>query len=490
MTKLFGTDGIRGVVGQWPLEPDFVLHLGQAAGCVIRGERREASVVIGRDTRQSGAMLQEALDAGLMSAGVHVIDLGVAPTPGVAWLVRHMEADAGVVISASHNPADQNGIKFFNRDGRKLPDELETAIENLLPRTAEAPYKAIAVQAHIGHVHNGEIYQEMYQRSLLAEQAGLNLDGWKVVMDCANGAASFIAPEVFSRLGAEVVAIHASPNGMNINVDAGSEHVRRSMEEMYLLIQHHQAKFGLAFDGDADRVVFVDESGSLIDGDHILGMLARFFDARGRLLGRSVVTTVMRNSGLKAHLEAAGIQMYETPVGDKYVTDKIFELKAANPHKSLLGVGGEQAGHVLIVDEDHPTGDGLRTALYVIRALDESGAKSLREFGAAVGKTPQIIASAYVGRGPRMEGEALERIVAAEMAKAPGITRFNLRYSGTEPQIRAMLESDGRLSEVELARVAVGVSRRAQEYAGVGAAEIDILNTTRGGVLPVEGDGL
>jgi phosphoglucosamine mutase len=474
------------MVGQWPMVPDFALHLGQAAGSVIRGDRREATVVIGRDTRQSGAMLQEALDAGLMSSGVHVIDLGVVPTPGVAWLVRHMEADAGVVISASHNPADQNGIKFFNRDGRKLPDELENAIEARLPGAIDEPVSPAQVSARIGHVHNGEIFQELYQRSLLAEHPGLSLDGVKVVMDCANGAASFIAPEVFSRLGAQVVAIHASPNGLNINVDAGSEHVRRSLEEMNLLIQHHQARFGLAFDGDADRVVFVDERGGLIDGDHMLGMLARYFDARGLLLGRSVVTTVMRNSGLKRRLEAAGICMHETPVGDKYVTDKIFELRASEAQKDGVGVGGEQAGHVLIVDQDHPTGDGLRTALYILRALAESGAGSLAEFGAEVGKTPQIIASAYVGRGPRLERGVLEDMVAAALAQDPGILRLNLRYSGTEPSIRAMLESDGSLSEAALARVAVGICRKAQEFAGVGKAEIDILNTTQGGILLVE----
>jgi phosphoglucosamine mutase len=321
---------------------------------------------------------------------------------------------------------------------------------------------------------------------LLAEHPGLSLDGVKVVMDCANGAASFIAPEVFSRLGAQVVAIHASPNGLNINVDAGSEHVRRSLEEMNLLIQHHQARFGLAFDGDADRVVFVDERGGLIDGDHMLGMLARYFDARGLLLGRSVVTTVMRNSGLKRRLEAAGICMHETPVGDKYVTDKIFELRASDAQKDGVGVGGEQAGHVLIVDQDHPTGDGLRTALYILRALAESGAGSLAEFGAEVGKTPQIIASAYVGRGPRLERGVLEDMVAAALAQDPGILRLNLRYSGTEPSIRAMLESDGSLSEAALARVAVGICRKAQEFAGVGKAEIDILNTTQGGILLVE----
>jgi len=486
MGKLFGTDGIRGTVGQWPLVPDFILHLGQAAGNVIRGERREATVVIGRDTRQSGAMLQEALDAGLMSGGVHVIDLGVVPTPGVAWLVRHLDADAGVVISASHNPADQNGIKFFNRDGRKLPDELEAAIESYLPVTKDEPCRSVRVDARIGHVHNGEIFQEMYQRSLLAEHPGLNLDGVKIVMDCANGAASFIAPEVFSRLGAQVVAIHASPNGLNINVDAGSEHVRRSMEEMYLLIQHHQARFGLAFDGDADRVVFVDERGSLIDGDHMLGMLARYFDARGQLLGRSVVTTVMRNSGLKARLEQAGIRMFETPVGDKYVTDQIFALRDAETAPGMIGLGGEQAGHILIVDDGHPTGDGIRTALFVIRVFLESGASSLASFATEVGKTPQIIASAHVGNGSRISRKELDELEADLLARSVGIVRANLRYSGTEPLLRVMLESDGKVDEIGLAHIALGICRKAQATSGAASGHIDILNVTRGGVIPVD----
>ncbi|MFM8321508.1 MAG: phosphoglucosamine mutase [Chloroflexota bacterium] len=486
MPRLFGTDGIRGTVGVWPMTPEFVLQLGQAAGCVIRGEQREATLVIGRDTRQSSAMLQEALDAGLMSSGVHVIDLGVAPTPGVSWLVRHLGADAGVVISASHNPADQNGIKFFARDGRKLPEALEESIEGWLPTAAGLPLpETLPVHSQLGHTHNGEIYQEMYARSLMAEHPGLALDGVKIVVDCANGAASFIAPEVFSRMGLDVVTIHASPNGRNINVDAGSEHVRRSTEEMRLLIDHHRAKFGLAFDGDADRVVFVDQAGDLIDGDHMLGFLARYFDARGRLLGRSVVTTVMRNSGLKQRLEQDGIRMYETPVGDKYVTDQIFALKAADPRPEQVGIGGEQAGHILVVDSDHPTGDGLRTALYVMRAFIESGAATLGQFAAGVGKTPQIIASAYVGRGPRMDKAALAEL-EAETAAVPGIVRANLRYSGTEPRFRAMLEADASLNERDLARVAVTVCRRLQALAGVGEAEIDILNATRGGVLEVE----
>jgi phosphoglucosamine mutase len=466
--------------------PEFVLNLGRAAGKVIRGERREATVVIGRDTRQSGAMLQEALDAGLMASGVHVIDLGVVPTPGVAWLVQHLEADAGVVISASHNPAGQNGIKFFHHTGRKLPEDLELQIEALIDQLSSNSVPHYAVHTHIGHVHNGEIFQELYIRDLLSEHSGMDLDGIKLVIDCANGAASMIAPQVFSRLGAEVVTIHASPNGLNINVDAGSEHIRRSPEEMNLLIGYHQARFGLAFDGDADRVVFVDEQGNLIDGDHMLGMLSRYFDQRGQLLARSVVTTVMRNSGLKARLEQAGIRMFETPVGDKYVTDQIFALRDADTTPGKIGLGGEQAGHILIVDDGHPTGDGIRTALFVIRIFLESGAASLAGFAAEVGKTPQIIASAYVGSGPRIGRKELDGLEAGLLAQTPGIVRVNLRYSGTEPLLRAMLESDGQVDEKGLARLALDLCRKAQSTSGALSGHIDILNVTRGGVIPVD----
>jgi phosphoglucosamine mutase len=483
MAKWFGTDGIRGTVGEWPMVPEFVLQLGRAAGSVIRGTAREATVVIGRDTRQSSSMLQEVLDAGLMASGVHVVDLGVVPTPGVAWLVRHINADAGVVISASHNPADQNGIKFFHQTGRKMPENLEQEIELQIER-AISDSNDYPVNRLIGHVHNGEIFQELYIRHLLAEHPLMNLEGIKLVMDCANGAASFIAPEVFSRLGAEVVTIHASPNGLNINLDAGSEHVRRSMEEMNLLIEHHKAQFGIAFDGDADRVIFVDESGALIDGDHILGMLSRYFDERGRLLARSVVTTTMRNSGLKMRLEGAGIRMIETPVGDKFVADKIFALREAGDTDGMIGLGGEQAGHILIVDDGHPTGDGIRTALFVIRAFLDSGLISLASFADEVGKTPQIIASAHVGSGGRLESQEILELENRTMAM-PGIIRVNLRYSGTEPLFRVMLESNGSVSEEGLAHLALDLCRVAQKASGAANGLVDILNVTCGGVIRV-----
>ncbi len=242
--------------------PEFALALGRAAGEVIRGDKRDATIVIGRDTRSSGEMLQEALGAGMISSGVHMVNTGVIPTPGVSWLVRHLNADAGIMISASHNPADQNGIKFFHESGRKLPEALEQAIEARI-ELAQKDQHFFKLHPNIGKLHNGTAFQELYIRDLLSEHPNMNLDGVKLVMDCANGAASFIAPEVFSRMGANVVVIHASPDGMNINVNAGSEHVRRSLKEMHLLIEHHDAQFGLAFDGDADRVVFVDKTGSL-----------------------------------------------------------------------------------------------------------------------------------------------------------------------------------------------------------------------------------
>lgn len=481
MPRWFGTDGIRGTVGEWPMTPEFALRLGRAAGLVIRGERREATVVIGRDTRQSCMMLQEALAAGLMASGVHVIDLGVLTTPGVAWLVGHLKADAGAVISASHNPADQNGIKFFHNTGRKLPEALENQVEDLIEKMETAP-ELLAVHPAIGRLHNGEFLQELYIRDLVGEHPGRALEGVRLVMDCANGAASRIAPEVFSRLGAEVIVIHASPNGLNINRKAGSELVRRSLDEMNLLIEHHQARFGLAFDGDADRVVLVDERGGLVDGDHMLGMLSRYFDERGMLLGRAVVTTVMRNSGLKTRLEAAGIEMFETPVGDKYVTDKIFEIREDEAAPGQIGLGGEQAGHILIVDEAHPTGDGIRTALYVLRAFFESDRSSLADFAMDVGKTPQIIASAHVGSGPRFSRQELDDMEARALEN-PGLIRVNLRYSGTEPLLRAMLESDGTLDEEQLGRIALELCRKAQQLSGAPGAHVDLLNVTRGGVI-------
>ena len=480
MTQLFGTDGIRGVVGEWPLDPEAFLKLGQAAGQVLK-THQNASVIIGRDTRQSGIMLQSALIAGLLSSGVSVIDVGVIPTSAISWLVHRLNAEAGVVISASHNPVRENGIKFFSKTGQKLPEPIEAEIERLLLDEQFKP----GVPQEFGRVVDGGSFHEIYAQDLLQEHPVGFLKDLVLVVDCANGAASSIAADIFQRAGARVIAINASPSGSNINLNAGSEHVRRSPEKLTEIIHQHHANFGLAFDGDADRVVFVDEEGTLIDGDHILGFLSRYLDQHDALLARSVVATNMRNNGLKHFVEAAGLELFETPVGDKYVSDKLLQLWNENPTAGKIGLGGEQAGHIILLDRDHVTGDGIRAALFVLNAYLESGNKTLAAFAGGVGKTPQIIASAYVGNTARFDKQQLEKMEREISSTHPWLVRVNLRYSGTEPLFRVMLESDGRHTEEQLARLAVEISDRAQKLAGEQGAAIDIINCTRGGLMPM-----
>ena len=485
MAEFFGTDGIRGTVGEWPLTLEFCLRLGHAAGTVLCQGLKSPNIIIGRDTRQSGQMLQEALTAGFLGSGANVIDIGVIPTPGVAWVMRSIDAEAGVVISASHNPPEQNGIKFFGRDGQKLPADIEGYIEQLLPPAPGQPGLEYRLNDRIGHLRDGAYLQERYIQGLLSEHLDVSLEDLTIVLDCANGAAYRVAPEVFGRLGARTVVIHASPNGWNINASSGSEHVRRQIRDIGMLIEYYQADFGVAFDGDADRVVFVDEHGSLVDGDHMLGILARYLDSQNNLLDRSVVTTWMRNSGLKTYLEGSGLGLYEVPVGDKYVVEKLLEMRERYPGTQAIGLGGEQSGHVALLDDRHSTGDGIRTALYVIRALCASGKHSLSALTDEIGKLPQIIASAFVGQGPRLGKTELSEMEAQLLREKIGLLRINQRYSGTEPLFRVMLESDGRLTESDLAAIAVSLCRQVQAVAGIVQGNIDILNSTRGGVLPV-----
>jgi phosphoglucosamine mutase len=310
--KYFGTDGIRGTIGDWPMVPEFFLRLGQAAGKVLKAEKN-STILIGRDTRQSGIMLQNALSAGLLSSNINVIDLGIIPTAAVSWLVSSIKSEAGIVISASHNPVQENGIKFFDRFGQKLAEKIEQEIEELLLDKNFQPKP----HSNTGRYVDGKSFQELYSQDLLKEHPSNFLAGLTIVIDCAHGAASYVAPDIFQRTGANIVAINASPTGLNINFNSGSEFIRRFPEKFHETIKQNGANFGLAFDGDADRVVFVDEDGTLIDGDHMLGFLSRYLGQRGLLLENSVVATTMRNEGLKRYVESANIQMYETPVGDK-----------------------------------------------------------------------------------------------------------------------------------------------------------------------------
>jgi phosphoglucosamine mutase len=478
MLKLFGTDGIRGRVGESPLTPEFFLRLGQAAGKVLKSEKK-SSVIIGRDTRQSGIMLQNAITAGLLSSSVDIIDLGVIPTAAVSWMVSSIKAEAGIVISASHNPVQENGIKFFDQFGQKLNEKVEQEIENLLFDENFHP----TLQNDTGRYVDGRSFEELYSQDLLTEHPANFLRGLTIVIDCSHGAASHVAPDIFQRAGANIVVMNASPTGLNINFNSGSEYVRRFPEKFHQVIKQNNANFGLAFDGDADRVVFVDEDGTLIDGDHMLGFLSRYLEKRGALLENSVVTTNMRNEGLKRYVESQNIQMYETPVGDKYVIEKLMQFWNRNAEKGKVGLGGEQAGHIILLDEGHITGDGLRTALFVMNAYIESGYKTLASFAAGVGKMPQIIASAQIGAEGRYDKQQLQAMENEALSTYPGLLRANLRYSGTEPLFRIMLESENTYTERDLAKIAIEISRKAQEFSKQPNGYIDILNCTRGGVV-------
>jgi phosphoglucosamine mutase len=486
MTKLFGTDGIRGLVGRLPITPDFFLKLGIAVGTVLKENSKGSSLVVGRDTRSSGPMLGNALVSGLLASGINVIDVDVIPTSGVAYLVRQLNAAAGAVISASHNPFDQNGIKFFDSYGYKFPRAIEIEIEDKVSQHPNLEAFNISQEKQFGRVTDARSMHELYLQALLKEHPNGFLKGLAIVIDCANGAASNLAAELFSRSGAQVISVNASPTGENINVHSGSERARRFPGDLGEIIHTTHADFGLAFDGDADRVVFVDENGSLIDGDHMLGLLAQYLDKKNQLLANAVVTTTMRNDGLNNFVKEAGLKLYETPVGDKYVVEKILELRNTHTTRDNYGLGGEQAGHIVLIDDENSTGDGMRTALFIMRAYLEAGSKSMAEFSSSLKKTPQIIASAFVGDGTRMDRSSLDELENQLLTNYPNLVRANLRYSGTEPIFRVMLESNYSITEMELAGIAWRVCRSAQEIGNARDGEIDILNCTRGGYITPE----
>lgn len=481
--QYFGTDGVRGTVGQTPMVPEFMIRLGYAAGEVLSQTDSSPTFMIGRDTRESGEMLQSALTAGLLASGAIVVNLGVIPTPGVAFLVRRMGAEAGVVISASHNPVHENGIKFFNSCGLKLSESIELQIESLLEKPMELGENA---GVHFGRRVDGLELREQYVDHLVDEQQGIPFEGLRLALDCANGAASWYAPQVFSRLGAEVVVINASPTGNNINANAGSEHVRREPGDLHTVIEHFKANFGIVFDGDADRVIFMDESGNLVDGDHMLAILGEYFKARGHLLADTVVSTTMRNGALVNFFADREINFIETAVGDKYVMAELQGLMAKDHPEGQMGLGGEQSGHIILMDDGHATGDGLRSAIYLIRAFLSSRKSSLAELAESINKYPQVIASAFVA-----EKIALDRLDRVQQIRAqmdvdlPGLTRLNLRYSGTEPKVRLMLEADTRHSVEDLANKAFTLCEAVQAETGTPSGSfLEVLNVTRGGLIP------
>ncbi|MBD2859309.1 phosphoglucosamine mutase [Spongiibacter sp. KMU-158] len=420
--KYFGTDGIRGRVGQGTITPEFVLRLGWAVGKVFAKEGRN-TVLIGKDTRISGYMFESALEAGLVAAGVDVRLLGPMPTPAIAYLARTFKARAGVVISASHNPYYDNGIKFFSASGSKLPDEVELEIEAML----EQPMTTVdsALLGRVSRIDDAEGRYIEYCKSTFP--SNLNLNGLKLVVDCAHGATYHVAPAVFEELGAEVITIGASPNGLNINAEAGSTHP----DALRWKVMAEKADLGIAFDGDGDRVLFVDANGSLVDGDELLYIIAADQRLRtGHCAG--VAGTLMTNLGLERALEELEIPFGRAKVGDRYVKELMQQMG--------WPLGGENSGHIICSDVS-TTGDGIVAALQVLAAM-MGQERSLLELLKGVEKLPQIMVNVRISEALDLQHPALQAEVAEVERELNGRGRVLLRASGTEPVIRVMVEGD------------------------------------------------
>ncbi|MCY9787542.1 phosphoglucosamine mutase [Nocardiopsis sp. EMB25] len=423
MARLFGTDGVRGVAGR-DLTASLALELSVAAARVLaeRAEGRRPLAVVGRDPRASGEFLEAAVVAGLASTGVDVVRVGVLPTPAVAFLTGELDADFGVMLSASHNPAPDNGIKFFARGGQKLADALEDEIEGMLgvPSTP-------AVGDEVGRVTDATDGAERYVGHVLSSLPH-RLDGLKVVVDCANGASSAVAPEALRRAGAEVVTIGDRPDGLNINEGCGSTH----LEALREAVVRHGADAGIANDGDADRCLAVDSEGRVVDGDHILAILAVEAKEAGRLAEDTLVVTVMSNLGLKQAMEREGIAVVETAVGDRYVLE---EMKRGG-----FGLGGEQSGHVILLDHA-TTGDGVLCGLHLLAAMARRQL-GLAELAKVMTRLPQVLVNVSgVDKARTHESEELAAAVREAEAELGGSGRVLLRPSGTEPKVRVMVEA-------------------------------------------------
>ncbi len=445
--KLFGTDGIRGRANTPTMSPDMALRLGQAAGLLfVRGSHRH-QVVIGKDTRLSGYMIEPALTAGFISAGMDVQLVGPLPTPAIAMLTRSMRADLGVMISASHNPFEDNGIKLFGPDGFKLSDETEAEIEALMESDLS---ERLAQPGELGRArrleHAAGRYIEIAKASF---PRGRTLDGLRVVIDCAQGAAYRVAPTVLRELGAEVVAIGVSPDGFNINRECGST----TPENLCREVLAQGADLGLALDGDADRVLLSDERGQLIDGDQVLALIAETWARDGRLRGNAIVATVMSNLGLERLLGSRGIALHRTRVGDRYVVETMRELG--------LNVGGEQSGHMILSDFA-TTGDGLIAALQVLATVVAEG-RPASEVCRRFEPLPQLLRNVrYRGASPLEHPEVVAEARAAEQ-RFNGAGRLLLRPSGTEPLIRVMAEGeDPALVEEIVASLCARIERVAE----------------------------
>lgn len=449
--KLFGTDGIRGIANVEPMTVETAMRIGRGTAYLFKGKTgHRPKIVIGKDTRLSGYMLENAIASGVCSMGVDVLLVGPLPTPGIAFITRSMRADAGVVISASHNPFQDNGIKIFSSDGFKLPDELEARIEalvssnemDLLRPTAQEVGKAFRVDDAKGR------YIVFLKSSFPAE---LTLEGMKVIVDCANGAAYKVAPLVLEELGARVIPLGVEPNGENINKGCGALHA----ELICKVVRQEGADLGIALDGDGDRAVFCDEKGRMVDGDRVMAMAALDLDAVGRLNHRTVVSTVMSNMGLEVALRRRQIRLIRTAVGDRYVVEEM--------QRGGFNLGGEQSGHILFLDHT-TTGDGIITALQVMSLMCRKG-RPLSELSSVMESYPQVLRNIPVrDRRPVEEIPGLPGVIRRAQERLGDEGRILIRYSGTEPFLRVMVEGqdDGLINLIasdleEVVRKSIGL---------------------------------
>ena len=433
MKKLFGTDGIRGKAGTFPLDVATIRTIGRSLASRYSAQLcKQPRFVTGRDTRESGPWIEAAFHSGAASGGAVCESAGVSTTPGVAFVTSRFGFDAGIVISASHNPYEDNGIKIFAPDGKKVGEEVEKAIELDIHEAASS--NGYADLGSLDDSRSGE-FQRSYIDHLAGESPGLELDGMRIVVDCANGAACHLAPELFTRFGAEVIRINDEPNGRNINEACGSLH----LDSLATRVLAEKADFGVAFDGDADRALFIDERGGIVDGDATLWIMSRFLLARGGLANRKVVATVMSNIGLEIALSSIGLTLVRTAVGDKFVLDELLRTGAE--------LGGEQSGHVIFPRESL-VGDGMMTTLFMLEAVHGAG-KPFSEMSAGFVRYPQVFVNVKVReKRPFTEVAAIENASRDIEDQLTGRGRLLLRYSGTENLARVMIEGDDQ-AEIE-----------------------------------------
>jgi phosphoglucosamine mutase len=450
MGKLFGTDGIRGVANIYPMTPEMVLNVGKATAHVFKKKcgKKKPEFVIGKDTRLSGYMIENALISGIVSVGADVLLVGPIPTPAIAHLTKSLNADAGIVLSASHNPAEDNGIKIFSGDGYKLPDDVEDEIEKYV--LSEKVRTEHVKGGLIGKAHRVDDAKGRYIEFAKASVKSMSLKGLKIVLDCANGAAYNTAPHILSELGAEVIVLNDRPDGLNINLDCGALHPEKMIE----VVKKEKADIGIALDGDADRVIVCDEKGRSVDGDHIIAICAIDMKEKGALRKNSVVVTIMANKGFDIAMEKKRIKIVKTKVGDRYVVDEM--------RKKGYVLGGEQSGHIIFSDYT-TTGDGVISALQLLRVMKERGSK-LSKLAECMKSLPQVLVNVVVKEKKDINKLEVNNNIESAESKLGRKGRVLVRYSGTQNLCRIMIEGENKR---EIQKMANDIAKNMKKEIGI-----------------------